>query len=51
MQALVNERIGLANVQRQPEEVARNRTVYERVAQELRELVYESTWQQCHTKV
>ena len=44
MRALVNERIGLANVRRQPEGVARNRTVYERVVQELRELGYESTW-------
>ena len=48
--ALVNV-WGQANVQSQLEGVARNRTVYERVAKELRELGYDRTWQQCRTKI
>ena len=51
MRALVNECIGLANVQRQPEDIARNRMVYERVVKEMRELGNESTWQQCRTEI
>ena len=50
-QALVNERMEHVNMQRQLEDVARNRTVFEREVKELRELGYELTWQQCRTKI
>ena len=47
----MNERMGQVNVQRQLEDIARNKTMYEHVAKDLRELEYESTWQQCLTKI
>ena len=39
------------NVQGELDSVARNRTVYERIAKELAEMGYEKTWKQCRTKI
>ena len=42
---------GDENVQRQLHEVARNRSVYEKVSKELEKVGFERTWQQCRTKI
>ena len=40
-----------ANVQSELDGVARNKTVFEKIAKEMAELGYERTWQQCRTKI
>ena len=42
---------GQENIQNELDGVARNRTIYEKIAKELREIGYEKTWQQCRTKI
>ena len=42
---------GQEDVQRELDGVARNRTIYERVASELRKVGVEKTWQQCRSKI
>ena len=42
---------GQENVQSELDGVTRNRTVFERIAKEMRELGFERTWQQCRTKI
>ena len=42
---------GQQNVQSELDGVTRNRTVFERIAKEMRELGFERTWQQCRTKI
>ena len=41
---------GQANVQNELDGIARNRTVFEKIAKEMAELGFERTWQQCRTK-
>ena len=42
---------GQENVQRDFDGVARNRTIYKRIASELGKLGINKTWQQCRSKV
>ena len=42
---------GQEDVQRELDGVTRNRTIYEKVASELRKVGVEKTWQQCRSKV
>ena len=42
---------GQANVQNKLDGIARNRTIFEKIAKEMAELGFERTWQQCRTKV
>ena len=42
---------GQENVQSELDGVTRNRTVFDRIAKEMRELGFERTWQQCRTKI
>ena len=42
---------GQANVQSELDIVVRNRTIYERIAREMRALGYDRMWQQCRTKI
>ena len=39
------------NVQSELDGVSRNRTIFERISNELRDKGYEKTWQQCRTKI
>ena len=42
---------GQENTQSELDGVTRNRTIFERIAKELREMGFEKTWQQCRTKI
>lgn len=42
---------GQENVQSELDGVQRNRTIYERIARELKDRGFDKTWQQCRTKV
>ena len=43
--------LGQANVQSELDGVVRNRTIFERISRELKEMGIHRTWQQCRTKV
>ena len=43
--------LGQANVESELDGVARNNTVFKKIAKEIAELGFERTWQQCQTKV
>ena len=42
---------GQADVQSQLDRVTRNRQIYERIARDVDNLVWERTWEQCRTKM
>ena len=42
---------GQANVQSELDGVVRNRTIFERISRELKEMGIHRTWQQCRTKI
>lgn len=42
---------GGESVQRQLDSVARNRSVFENIAKEMKNLGYDRSWQQCKTKI